>query len=85
MAKHASTSAELNALSVADLHKEIAEQRGAIGKMRMGLALRSHKDTASFKTAKKQLARMLTALRQKDESKGLKKNATTATVPAPKS
>jgi ribosomal protein L29 len=82
MAKHTTKSAELRALSAEDLRKEIAEQRDAVAKMHMGISLRSHKDTAVFKREKKQLARMLTALRQNESSKGLKTEAKTATVPA---
>ncbi len=85
MAKHTTKSAELRALSVEDLRKEVTEQRGAVAKMHMGISLRSHKDTASFKREKKQLARMLTALRQNESSKALKTEAKTATVSAPKS
>ena len=85
MPKKTSAIAEFLSLSADDLRKEITTQRASIAKMRIGVALRSHKDTAAFSRAKKQLARMLTALRQNDTSKALKKKATTATVSAPKS
>ncbi len=85
MAKHTTKSAELRALAPEDLRKEITEQRAAVAKMHIGISLRSHKDTAAFKREKKQLARMLTALRQNDSSKALKTTAKTATVSAPKS
>lgn len=83
MPKHASTAKELRAMTPADLQKEVAQQRNAVAKMRIGVALRSQKDTAEFNRAKRQLARQLTILGQASDTTELKKKAKTPTVPAP--
>lgn len=64
MAKHVSTTAELRAMSAADLQKDIRELTGEVAKQRLVVQARTEKDTASFARAKKQLARMLTVLNQ---------------------
>ncbi len=83
MAKHVSTAKELRAMTPSDLQKEVTEQRNAVAKMRIGVALKSQKDTAEFNRAKRQLARQLTIQKQGSTATELKTKAKTPTVPAP--
>lgn len=83
MAKHISTTGELRALSAADLRKEIQELAGDVAKKRLAIQAQSEKDTASFTRQKKQLARMLTVLRQIESAKVLNTKAKTSKIPAP--
>lgn len=63
MPKSISTT-ELRAMSASDLRKEITDKRSEVAKMKMGVMLRSEKDTARFRREKKEIARMLTILGQ---------------------
>lgn len=74
MPKHVSTTAELRAMSAADLRKDIMELKGNVAKNRLSVHARTEKDTAAFARSKKQLARMLTVLNQIEK---------TSTMPAP--
>ncbi len=64
MPKHVSTTAELRAMSAADLRKDIVELKAEVAKTRLNVHARTEKDTAAFARGKKQLARMLTVLNQ---------------------
>lgn len=76
---------DLRKMSVSDLESEAKALRLEIGKIRMGVELRSEKDTAKVKRAKRNLARILTVLgeKQNSEAPALKKKASSATVSAP--
>lgn len=56
---------ELRKMQPSDLEREVAAKRMQIAKMRIGVEIRQEKDTAKFRREKKELARMLTVLRQK--------------------
>ncbi len=64
MPKHVSTTAELRAMSAADLQKDMMELKGSVAKNRLSVHAGTEKDTAAFARSKKQLARMLTVLNQ---------------------
>lgn len=75
---------DMRKMSVSDLESEAATLRSEIGKIRMGLAMRSEQDTAKFKRTKKNLARVLTVLgEKKGEDAALKKKSSSATMHAP--
>lgn len=82
MAKHMSTSAELRAMSAADLRKEIQVVSEAVAKQGLAVQSRTEKDTASFSRNKKQVARMLTVLREIELGKELNTKSKVAKVPA---
>jgi ribosomal protein L29 len=93
MATH-STLKELRNMQTADLQKEVAEKRLTVAKMRMGLELRSEKDSAMYRREKKELARILTVLGEKQGSEvqaapekktALKKASKSRKVAAPRS
>lgn len=75
---------DLRNLQAADLESEARTLRREIGALRMGIALRSEKDTAKLKRDRRQLARILTILGEK-QAKPLKKAVSSATVSAHKS
>lgn len=75
---------ELRNMSAADLASEAKALRLELAKQRMGIELKSEKDTARFARGKRQLARILTVLREKDAAPALKKKGSSATVSAPK-
>ncbi len=75
---------DLRNLSATDLESEVRTLRREISALRMGIALRSEKDTAKLSRDRRQLARLLTILKEKQQ-KPLKKAASAATVPAHKS
>lgn len=76
---------ELRNMSATDLAAEVAQLRQDLAKQRMGIAVRSEKDTARYARGKRQLARLLTVLGEKKKSApALKKAASSATVSAPK-
>lgn len=82
------SAAEMRKMTPADLRKEIAERRSSVAKMKLGVEMRSHKDTAQFRREKKELARLLTILCEVEsagEEKGkstLKSKRKVSTVPA---
>lgn len=88
----AHTAAEMRKMQASDLRNEIAAKRAAIAKMKLGLAMRSEKDSAAFRRHKKELARLLTVsaeqavsaapVAKKSEKSALKDSAKTSTVPA---
>jgi len=56
------TTKELNNMTPADLQKDIRTQEHEVVKLRLGVQMGSEKDSAKYVRAKKQLARMKTAL-----------------------
>lgn len=64
MAKQTSI-AELRTMQMKDLLGEIRTQERLVSKLRLGVKLRKEKDTAKYKSEKKQLARMRTVLAEK--------------------
>jgi len=87
MATHA-TSKELRNMPLADLRKEAQSKRASIAKMKLGIEMQSHKDTGHFRYEKRELARILTILgeKQKAEQSGetvLKPKRKTSKVSAP--
>lgn len=81
--KHAPAK-ELRNMSAQDLASEAKQLRHALAKQRMGIAHKSEKDTARYARGKRQLARMLTVLREKTAAPALKKKGSSATISAPK-
>lgn len=82
--------AEMRKMTPADLRKEIDGRRASIARMKIGIAMRSHKDTAQFAREKKDLARMLTVLgeiergmEEKNDNSALKAAGKVSTVSAP--
>ena len=81
MAKHVTTTAEFRNMQPEDLQREVKEKRQIVAKMRLGLEMRSEKDSAQYKRERKELAKMLTVLHEKQT---LKTAVKSAKVPAPK-
>ena len=65
---HKVTIAELRKMGVKDLLGEIVLKRLEVAKMRLGITMQKEKDTGKYRTEKKQLARMLTVLNEKNTS-----------------
>lgn len=84
MATHLSAK-ELRNMQMEELRKEVAAKRMLISKMHLEVQLRSEKDTARFRREKREFARLLTVLGEKEKAEGkdLKKSEKTSTVPAP--
>lgn len=76
--------AELRKMDPAELHREVGEKRTAKMQLRMGLEMGSDKNAAKHREAKKEIARSLTILREKQLAGELKKTPEASTVPAPK-
>jgi ribosomal protein L29 len=64
MAHHA-TPAELRNMQAADLQKELHSKQMTVAKMRLGLELRSEKDSALYRREKREIARIMTVLTEK--------------------
>lgn len=60
------TITELRTMQVSDLRKEIRTQRTEVQKMRIQITMNTEKDTAKYRREKRQLARMLTVLTEKE-------------------
>ena len=69
-------------MPVGDLRKEVRAQRNVIAKMHLGIEMSKEKDTAKYQREKKQLARMLTVLKSKENEE--LKTKESAEKPAPK-
>ena len=67
---------ELRGMQAPDLRKEIEEKRKSVAKMRLGLEMRSFKDSAQHRREKKEIARMLTVLSEKGEQTPVKEEKT---------
>lgn len=70
---------ELQAMSIADLQKELSELQSVIAKLKLTIALRKEKNTASLPVAKKQFAKLSTVYTQKQKEL-LQSAATTSKV-----
>lgn len=81
------TAAEMRKMQADELRKEIAAKRSSIAKKRIGIALRSEKDSATFGREKKELARLLTVLNEMSakEKSSLKAEPKASTVPVRRS
>lgn len=86
MATHL-TAKELRNMQMEELRKEAAAKRMHISKMHLEVQLRSEKDTARFRREKKEFARLLTVIAEKEKAEGkdLKKSEKASTVSAPTS
>lgn len=74
---------DMRKMKPAELRKEIDGRRSSVAKIRIGITMRSHKDTAQFRREKKDLARMLTVLGELENANStLKANDKNSTVPA---
>jgi ribosomal protein L29 len=82
---------DIRAMQQNDLVNEIEQKRTSLAKMRLGLEMRSFKDSAQFRRGRKELARMLTVLGTKEvsapvsEKTALKAKPKKAKVSAPRS
>ena len=56
---------ELRNMPLTDLRREVRAQRLLVAKLRLGVHMQKEKDTARYQREKKQLARMLTILQEK--------------------
>lgn len=76
-------------MQIEDLQKEIKQKRLIVAKMHIEIEMRSEKDTARFLREKKELARMLTIVQEKNSGiapkTALKAAPKSAKVPAPAS
>src|SRR3990167_6448458 len=61
---------ELRNMQVADLNRDVSSQRGLIAKLSLGIRMQKEKDTAKLKRERKTLARMMTALHEKQRTQG---------------
>lgn len=75
-----SPATELRSFSADDLRKEIAAKRTVVSKLRLGIQMRTEKDSAKYRREKLQLARMLTVLTEKERA--LPASKAPATLPA---
>jgi ribosomal protein L29 len=73
------TATELRKMPVADLRKEISSHQSEMAKMRLGLEMRSFKDSAKLRRFRKELARMLTVVSEKENQ--LKEGDSPSRVP----
>ena len=78
-----STIIELRKMQLPDLEREIRAKRMHLAKVHMGVEMRQEKDTAKVRFERRELARFLTALGEKQRAGALKKGDTTATMPVP--
>ncbi|MDD5469644.1 MAG: 50S ribosomal protein L29 [Candidatus Peribacteraceae bacterium] len=60
------TITELRSMQVADLAREVRGLRNDVAKMKISIKLGKQKDTGGYRGAKRQLARMLTVLSEKE-------------------
>lgn len=83
------TTAEFRKMQIADLRRDIAAKRNDIARRGLAVHMRSEKNTATYRFDKKELARMLTVLNEKQkngegEGKTLKTAAKDSTVRSPR-
>lgn len=60
-------------MQIADLRKEIRSHRTHVQKMRLQITMNTEKDTGKYRRDKRQLARMMTVLTEKEKVTGLTK------------
>lgn len=87
MAHHV-TAKELRNMQLEDLKREIVEKQLIVAKMRIDVGMNVEKDTAAFAQEKKNLARLLTILREtqqhdRQKQKKLIKKPKTLTMSRP--
>lgn len=73
-----SSMTELRKMHIDDLQREAYSKRMIIAKIGIGIAMRQEKDTALLRREKKELARLLTILREKSVL-GSRTNASAST------
>ncbi len=87
----AHTATELRKMQKDDLQKEIASAQSFVAKMRLGIGMRSEKNTSDYRIRRKDLARMLTVWQEvyandvsseKPAKSALKKPTKASKVPA---
>lgn len=61
------TLTELRRLGTEELVREVAEKRLLLLNLRLGIVMRKEKDSGRYQQEKKQLARMLTIQREKEQ------------------
>ncbi|NOS67986.1 MAG: 50S ribosomal protein L29 [Candidatus Peribacteraceae bacterium] len=72
------TITELRSMQIADLHKELRAHQTHVRKMRMQITMNTEKDTGRYRQEKKQLARMMMVIGEKQkETKGTKESKET--------
>lgn len=76
------TMIELRSMSKQDLEREIRGKRIHIGALRLAVSIGKEKNTSVYKKEKKELARLLTVLCEKDQTKPLNVQRDAATVRA---
>lgn len=79
-----SSSTELRKQPLEDLRREVAAKRLTLAKMRMGLRLQKEKNSGVYKAEKRELARMLTVMNEKNTTEQLLKKKNATTLPARK-
>lgn len=75
------TPKELRNMPKEDLQREIKGKSLSIAKMRLDVAIGSHKDTAEFRREKRGFARLLTIAREQELKSKPKKTRVSAPVP----
>ena len=81
---HTLTITDLRNMQTNELERDLREKQLHVAKMRIDIDMQSHKDTAEFRREKKQVARILTVLNEKNAGgKALKGSDKTATLSAP--
>ncbi len=77
---------ELKKMQVTDLLRELKAQDLLVEEMRMGIKMQKEKDTARYRREKRQLARMKTALAEKEHVRlPAKRKPSTVSSSAPRS
>lgn len=74
---HQSSIIELRNMQVADLTRESRGLRNEVAKMKIGINLGKQKNTGDYRDAKRQLARMLTVLTNKQKTEKSEKTEQT--------
>ncbi len=84
MSSSTSTLGELLAMDIADLGRDLRQQRTAVAKMRMDIEMRKEKDTARYRRERRYLALLETAIARK-RADALHAQQNSSTVPARRS
>jgi ribosomal protein L29 len=77
------TTTELQKMNLEDLHREAKAKRATIARKKLHLELKKDKDSGSFRSEKKALARILTIANMK-KGEALQKKPVSPKVSAPK-
>ena len=81
---HKTVTSEYRNMQLADLEKEITDQRGEVAKLYIAVKMQKEKNSAKYKQQKKKLAQMETVLTEKRKEQLLSKGKN-STVSAQKS